>query len=567
MKYAVIDIETTGLNRFKDTINYIGVGLARGLGQPLSKTYIFNMYEDRDLTKFHRLMKKLRERRVKIIWQNGKFDTLFIEWKYKLNLPIHHDIMLMGTAYELVASHALDDMAQKYLGVETWDIPLSEKIKPNNPVTEKYLEKDLMYPWELFNFFVENMDEQQKKVYTGVLRPSYLMYRNTERTGIYFDQEQYKKVKQDYKKKEKETLQTLSKWGDINWRSPQQVQKLLFEDMGITPVKLSPKTGKPSADAGVLKRLASKGHQVAQDLLDYKFYYGASSKFLNTWGDFASTTGRIHPSFGITNVVTGRTSCSKPNLQQVPRNPELRMLFTAPEGRTLIEADYSQIEMRIAADYADETTLIGIYNDEGDVHMTTAGTLVANPTKDDRNKAKAVNFGFLYGMSAKGFVGYAFDSYDQVFSPAEARRYRELFFMKYPKLSTWHQDMAVLCELQGGVYTRFGQFRALPDIYSQSGYEKSGAIRRAINTPVQGTASVLLMLSAVQIEKELGKKYDLKIVGTIHDAVMVEVPDEYVEVACKEIQRIMANPSALEEFNIKFKIPLVADVETGAWGS
>lgn len=567
MKYAVIDIETTGLDRFTNDINYIGIGLAKDIGSPLSKKYILNLYEDKDLQSFKNIVKKLKDRKIQLIWQNGKFDTLFIEWKYGVKLPIHHDIMVMGTAYDLSAKHGLDAMAQNYLGVDTWDIPLKEKIKPNNPKVEEYLKKDLQYPWELFQYFTTRMDESHWKVYKEVLRKAYLMYRDTERNGIYFDQEQYKIVKKEYKDKEKQTLEVMKDWADINWNSPQQVSKVLFEDMEITPLKLSEKTGNPSADAKVLKRLSSKGHTVAQDLLDYKFYYGASSKFLNKWGDFARHTGRIHPNFGITNVVTGRTSCSNPNLQQVPRNKELRMLFTAPPGRTLIEADYSQIELRIAADYADETTMIQIYKDNGDIHMETASTLVANPTKEDRTKAKAVNFGFLYGMSARGFVGYAFDSYDTVFTPAEAKRYRELFFMKYPKLQAWHQDMAILCELQGGVYNRFGQFRSLPDIFSHSNYEKSGAIRRAINTPTQGTASVLLMMASVQINKELSKEFDLKVVGTIHDAVMVDVPDKYAKEAGKEVQRIMESPKILDRFDIEFKVPLVADVDFGPWGS
>lgn len=571
MKYAVIDIETTGLSRYKHSINYIGVGLAKDIDQPLAKKYIYNMYEDKDLDKFKSMVEKLRERKVKIIWQNGKFDTLFIHHHYGILLPIHHDIMVMGTAYEMSASHALDDMAERYLGIPSWDIPLKEKTKPNNPVVEKYLEKDLEYPWELFRFFQENMEPEHRKIYQELLMKAYKMYRKTEMNGIYFDRDKHKQVKKAYKLKQEETLKVLTDQADINWNSPQQVSNTLFEVMGLPTLKRSEKTGKPSADAKVLRRLQAKGYDIAKELLEYKFYYGANTKFLNTWDQYAKYDGRIHPSFGITNVVTGRTSCKDPNLQQVPRNKELRTLFTAPEGRSLIEADYSQIELRIAADYAVEPTMIQIYKEGGDIHTQTAMSLTGLSAEqvigEPRSKAKAVNFGFIYGMSAKGFLGYAFDSYNAVFTRQEAERWRELFFVKYSRLLQWHKEMELLCEAQGGVYNSFGQFRSLPDIYSQDNYERSAAIRRAINTPVQSTASVLLMMAAYEIDKKLSKEMDLKVVGTIHDAVLVDVPDKYAQEAAKQIQKIMSHPEVLDIFEVEFRVPIEADVGIGAWGS
>lgn len=570
MKYAVIDLETTGLNRYKEKINYIGVGWAHELGQPLYAKYILNMHEDRDLDKFKLLVRKMKEKKTTIIWQNGKFDTLWLEHHYGIKLPIHEDTMVMGTAFDMSVSHALDSMAERYLGVTTWDIPLREKIKPNNPIVKSYLEKDLQYPWELYQYFIERMDEPQIKIYRQLLMKAYIMYRNVERNGIYFDQAEYEKVKKLYKRKEKETLKVLTDQYDINWRSPDQVSDVLFNKLKLPTVKLSSKTGKPSSDAKVLRRLAAKGIVLAQQIIDYKFYYGANSKFLNTWGDYAKYDGRIHPSFGITNVVTGRTSCSDPNLQQVPRNKELRRLFSAPPGSVLIEADYSQIELRIAADYANEPTMIELYNTGGDIHTRTAmgltGLTAEEVHGEFRSKAKAVNFGFLYGMSAKGFVGYAFDSYNTVFTPREADEYRKKFFDTYNRLLTWHKEMEMKCDLDGGVYNRFGQFRSLPDIYAHDNYTRSAAIRRAINTPVQGTASVLLMLAAYEVDKKLGKKYGLKVVGTVHDAILCEVPEEYAEVAAEDIKEIMAHPQAMKVFNISFKVPIIADVGIGPWG-
>jgi DNA polymerase I-like protein with 3'-5' exonuclease and polymerase domains len=569
MRYAVLDIETTGLSRYKHEINYIGIGLAEDIGAPLSKTFILNTHKSGDVDRFHKIVDKLKRDRIKLIWQNGKFDTLFIEHHYGVLLPIHYDVMLMGTAYDLAASHSLDDMAEAYLGIPSWDIPLKEKIKPNSPTVEKYLEKDLSVPWELFGYFYNSLSDKQWMHYNLLLKKAYLMYRKAERKGIYFDREKHKEVKKLYQQKQKEKLTELNKVYDINWNSPAQVAKVLFEEEGLPVIKTSPKTGAPSGDAKSLRRLVAQGYDLPKKLIEYKFFYGANTKFLNKWGDYASYDGRIHPSFGLTNVVTGRTSCKDPNLQQVPRNPELRTLFTAPKGRSLIEADYSQIELRIAADYANDPTMLEIYRTGGDIHTRTAISVSGkpDPTKDDRSKAKAVNFGFLFGMLAKGFVDYAFDSYGVVFTREEANRYRDLFFQEYSRLLPWHKEIEEMCYFMGGVENRFGRFRALPDIYSSNKWERGDAVRRAINTPVQSTASDLLLFSAVEIDHKLSKEMDIYVVGTVHDAILLDCPDEYVEDATREIKKIMSNPEALDIFEVEFKIPIEADVGVGAWGS
>ena len=570
-KYAVLDIESTGVNRYKDDINYIGIGLVKDLDSDMDKRIICNMYQDKDLDKFKRIARKLKEQKVILIWQNGKFDTLFIQLKYGILLPIHHDIMVMGTAYDLAAPHGLKEMSKSWLGLPDWDIPLKEKKKPNSLIVEKYLVKDLENPWKLFQFFNQKLTPQQWKAYKNLLRPAFLMYRRAERTGIYLNKPELSKVRKTYRKQQEDKLAVLNKQYNINWNSPKQVSDVLFNKEHMPVIKLSQKTGEPSSDAKVLKRLKSKGFTLAEQLLDYKFYYGANSKFLNRWEDDAFYDGRIHPNFNLTNVVTGRTSCSDPNLQQVPRNKELRTLFTAPPGRVLLEADYSQIELRIAADYANEPTMLKIYKEGGDIHTETAMSLTglsAEQVKGEpRSRAKPVNFGFLYGMSAKGFVSYAFDNYDTVFSKLEADRYRQLFFIKYPGLLKWHKEMEIICEAQGGVENRFGRFRKLPDIYSSDNYIRSKAVRRAINSPVQGTASDLLLLAAVEIDKTLRKPLDLSIVGTVHDSILMDVPENNVDEAVREVKRIMAHPQALDIFGVSFKVPIEADVGIGAWGS
>ena len=581
-KYATIDIESTGLSRFINKVTYVGIGLAEEVGMPIGKNLIFNMSQPKSLQRLKNVIIRLRVNNIKIIWQNGKFDTLFLEYEYGIKLPIHHDVMLLGTAYDMVALHGLKIMAKNYLGVADWDISLKDKTSVNSKTVEKYLlDGDVRYTWELFCYFHKKVTPRQWLVYNKLLKPAYLMYRRAERYGVYLNLIGLNKVKKEYSRQEVLKLAVLKKHYDINWNSATQVSQTLFANpksksvdtskCECLPVMKLTGKGVPSADAKVLKKLSAKGHDLPKKLLEYKFYYGANSKFLNKWGTFASYDGRIHPNFGLTNVRTGRTSCSDPNLQQVPRNKELRTLFTAPPGRVMMEADYSQIELRIAADYSNDPTMIQVYRDGGDIHAETgcslAGCSLDNLAKEDRNKAKAVNFGFLFGMQAKGFIDYAFDSYGTIFSSQEAVRYRELFFAKYNRLLPWHDEMAIECKMQGGVSNRWGQFRALPDIYSQDWSERAGAERRAINTPVQSTASGLLLLAAVEVDHMLRREIDLRIVGTIHDSILMDMPEDCVEDAKKEVMRIMAHPHAMEVFGVEFKVPILADVGIGPWGA
>ena len=196
-KYATIDIETTGLNRYKDSITFIGVGLSEDIGLPIKKGYIFNVQKPDQVVKFKELCQKLRKKKVRTVFQNGKFDTLFIEVKYNVRLPIHEDVMLLATAYDLAAEHGLKDMAKKYLGVPDWDISKKEKTSGAKSIVP-YLKKDVKYTWELFCFFMHVVSEQQLKVYEQLLRPAYCMYRDVERNGLFIDLKALKPVQNKY---------------------------------------------------------------------------------------------------------------------------------------------------------------------------------------------------------------------------------------------------------------------------------------------------------------------------------------------------------------------------------
>lgn len=570
--YATIDIETTGLNRFKDDITWIGIQINKDTDDINPKVYTFDYSNKSSRKKFQSLMEHLKSKKAKLVWQNGKFDTLFLQVKTGTLYPIHEDVMLMGTAYDLAEQHGLKYMAQRYLGAPNWDIKKKDKLSGKEAFVELYLRYDLKYTWELFCYFKQVMEETHVKIYKKLLLPAYKMYRQVEINGIYMDMDEYCIVREKYKRIEDEKLDQLKARYDINWNSPQQKQKVLFGDEkdgfeGLHILKTTP-AGKPSADASVLKRLAAQEHKLPQLILDYTAANTLNKMFLNRWGIDASYDGRIHPSFNLTNVVSGRTSCNDPNLQQVPRTKDVRALFTAPEGRVFFEADYSQLELRIAAHYAKEPTMLKIYREGGDIHTETARVLTGGrePTKEERSKAKAVNFGFLYGMLAKKFVDYAYDSYGVVFTRSEAEAYRNAFFAKYSRLLPWHKEQEELCEMLGGVPNMFGRFRKLPKIYSENRWERLDAVRRAINTPVQGTGSDILLSAAIEVNRELSP-YGLKVCGTIHDSIVGEFNVEDTDWIVPEIKRIMAHPKLMDEFGVELDVGLEADVGVGPWGS
>lgn len=564
-KYATIDIETTGLERYKDDITWIGIGLAKDLDSDLDKTYIYEAADPKSMEKFHKRCEWLRKNKISCIWQNGKFDTLFIEHHEGIKLPISEDIMLMATAYDLSAEHGLKKMAKTYLGVPDWDIKKKDKTSRNRDTVVPYLKCDVKYTWQLFQFFSYNMTAQQRKLYTKLLRPAYRAYRDIERNGLFLDLKALEEVKKKYADEEARLLAELKKRHDINWNSSAQVAKVLFDAEGM-PVIAKTGKGAPSTAADVLGKLARQGYEIPKMLLEYKDIATRNKMFLNRWADDCYES-RIHPNFNLTNVVSGRTSCNSPNLQQVPRTKDIRGLFKGAPGMILFEADYSQLELRIAAHYANDKTMLRIYNENGDIHTETARLFTngREPTKEERGKAKAVNFGFLYGMQAKKFVEYALNSYGQTFTLQEATHIRELFFAKYSRLLPWHKEQEILCEMQGGIYNMFGRFRKLPDIHSSNKWERAGAARRAINTPVQGSGSDLLISAVTQINKEL--KGIAWIGATVHDSIIGECRIEDKDMVDATIRRIMTHPPVLDEFGVTLKVPLDVDIGWGPWGT
>lgn len=366
---------------------------------------------------------------------------------------------------------------------------------------------------------------------------------------------------------------------EVNWNSAPFLNDFLFDILGLEPEGFTDGGAPSTAEDNLIKMLPQ--HEIIKTLLDYRGVFKQLSSFIEGW-QRRMIDGKLYPSFKVAGTVTGRPSCADPNLQQVPRDPFIRSLIGAPEGWVFFEVDYSQVELRIAAVAANEPTMLQIFRTGGDIHeatyMMVMGVSTADAVahiedererkaqlKEERKKAKAVNFGFIYGMGWKKFKEYAASKYGLIVNDAEAKRIRKRFFDTYPGLVAWHERQRRIVHNMAQVRTLTGRIRHLPQINSPDRGLASEAERNAINAPVQGFGAELMLMAAVEVNEYFGNNV-VKLSGTIHDA-MVGVVREDVALACMaRIKKIMESPQIMQNMGIELPLPIIADVTLGNWG-
>lgn len=553
----VLDIETTGLNRFKDKINVCGVYF------PEHDYYVPVFSAEALMTLLNSLPEK-----PNMIYANGKFDTLFLEQQWNIPkdyLTIDNDIMIMSYILEMGKRKGLKELAKRHCGAEDWDVDKKTKTGMSNEMIN-YNRLDCYWTYEVYKVLKPKIDADTRcaKLYYALAMPTFRAYRNIERRGMYVDVERIKKMIPELEAKSSAILAELKQVADINWLSTAQVGKVFIEQLNMPILKRTPK-GAVSIGSEQLEDYALMGYPIAKKLQEYKDIEKNIGTFLKPWLEQA-VDSRLHPNFNIDTVRTGRTSCSEPNLQQVPRDVALRGLFVAPEGKELFECDYSQLELRIACEYAHETTMMNAYLNNEDLHTKTAQICTGKTevTKAERRDAKPVNFGFIYGMSAKGYVNYAKTGYGVIVTEDQAKELRNRFFATYKDLQPWYAKQKRLCNMDGGVFTLFGRFRALPEIYSENFADKASAERCCINTPVQSSGSDILLSSMLEIENTLP---ECEIVCTVHDSILMYVPKEKIDYYKEKVGEIMRHPKLLDYFGIQLKVPLDIDIGAGPWGT
>lgn len=605
------DLETSGLYpwEFGAEIMSLGFGTKRAHWTiPLIHDEVKWTFKD-----IKRMMRKinwkLQEGDVRFTTQNGKFDFLWTWVRYGYNWLEHweSDTMLMHYMIDENSEHGLKFLSKVHFNAPDYDV--SKEVKQfRGPLAEccEYQGKDLLYTRKLHFKLRKQLDKDPEvaKVYDEILFPCAKLFTRIEYHGVFINVDQFEVAEEYLRNEIAGALAELKPYGDINWGSPKQLGELLFTKLKIKSVEKT-KGGADSCSESVLKRI---NHPIAKALLRWRAAQKQLSSFIEGWKPFLEGS-RIHPSFKLHGTVTGRLSCEHPNLQQVPRDPRIRSLITAPEGYTLLEVDLSQIELRIAAELANETNMLRVFHKGEDAHWLTmiremgrggaspkliketASTLTQrkitnygealdivfkagpdacaeiDPTwKELRKKAKAVNFGYLFGMWWKKFMIYARDNYDVIVTEEEAQESRINFFDLYPGFEDWHEQQRKHARRHGFVRSLSGRKRRLPAAMTrEKTLERMEAERQAINSPVQSFANELNLMSLLQLSEEFPEPIVYP-VATVHDACLIEVRNDYLERVHNRMLEIMRWPKLLDVFEIKLSVPLEADAKIGPWG-
>ncbi len=574
---VAFDLETSGLDMFEDgaKIHCLGLATLHGTQWILPVSPFDGGEPVFDYATQKMMIESLAEvlSSRKVIGHNAKFDNKWLRVIFGVRFPLTFDTMIAAHLLDENISAGLKYQAKIHFNAPDYDLSTSEKKGNVDPSRlYKYCAYDVYFTALLYQKFKSdlNNDPALKKVFMWLMMPAVEVFEEIELNGVFVNQEKMSQLEKELRARLddlKAKLESLAP--GINWNSPKQVGDVLYNQWGITPLEYT-KKGLPSTAEPVLQRLKNL-HPGVNTLLEYREVHKQLSGFIEGWRRFIHGD-RMHPNFRLTGTVTGRLSCSEPNLQQVPRDPKIRSLITAPPGWTFVEADYSQIELRVAAMLSGDPMMIDIFNrEDGDIHTTTAIAVSGKRevTKEERKKAKAINFGFLYGMGATKFREYARDKYGQDLTMEEAIRFRQRFFDLYAELPRWHMKQRDIVKMYGQVRTLTGRIRHLPGVFSPSEELRASAERQAINTPVQSFASDLTLASIIEIYQTIPRDR-CRIVGTVHDAILFEVRNEYIEEVTEQIKAIMEKPQIItEKFGIRLSVPLVSDLEVkpGGWGS
>ena len=333
---------------------------------------------------------------------------------------------------------------------------------------------------------------------------------------------------------------------EFNINSPKQLGVILFEKLKLPDAKKT-KTGY-STSADVLEKLALE-YPVVKEILEYRQYTKLKSTYADGLSSYIGADGRIHGKFNQTITATGRISSTEPNLQNIPVRMELgreiRKVFVPEEGYVFLDADYSQIELRVLAHLSEDPHLIEAYQDAEDIHSITASKVFHVPLEEvtplQRRNAKAVNFGIVYGISSFGL------SQDLSVSKTEAQEYIEQYFQAYPGIKRFMEHLVTSAREKGYTVTMFGRRRPLPEIASSNYTQRSFGERIAMNAPIQGTAADIIKIAMIRVDKKLReKKLKSRLILQVHDELLIETHREEIETVSQILKEEMMNAADLQ---------------------
>ena len=489
------------------------------------------------------------------ILHNKKYDGLVLQ-KYGISIAPYDDTMLIS--YSIGSGgirHNLDALAKNYLSHNALSFKEIAGTGKNQKVfneidistASKYAAEDADITLRLWKLLKPKLAEDRlSSVYETIERPLAKIIMEMEKHGVSVDEKILNKLSEKFaskiKKIEEKCFEVVGV--EFNLGSPKQVGEILFDKLGIKGGKKTP-SGSWSTDADTLTFLASNGNALPKLLLEWR----GLSKLKSTYTDALPTfinkkTNRIHTSYAMSSTSTGRLSSSDPNLQNIPiRNEdgrEIRSAFIAEEGSSLISADYSQIELRIIAHMANDNNLKQAFKEKIDIHSLTASEVFGVPLKDMNNeirrRAKAINFGIIYGISAFGL------SNQLGISRSEASDYIRSYFEKFPSIKDYMETTKEFAKDNGFVKTLFGRKCIIDSSMSRGPGGKAFMDRAAINAPIQGTAADIIKRAMIKIPQTLKKEnLSSKMIMQVHDELIFETKDEDVEKTINLVKNEMSN--------------------------
>jgi DNA polymerase I len=504
------------------------------------------------------------------VGQNLKYDGLiFLQRGIRL-YPIDDTMLISYVLEGGLHGHGMDELSQLHLShtpIAFSEVAGKGKDKTTFdcvPVVEatKYSAEDADVTLRLHMLLRPKLGEMGKRaVYESLERPLIMVLADMERAGITIDPDMLRRLSNDFGKKQG-TLETeIHKLAGENFNigSPKQLGDILFGKMGLEGGRKT-KTGAWSTDVDALEEVAAQGHEIAKKVLDWR----GLAKLRGTYTDalpgyINPKTGRVHTSYAMASTSTGRLASTDPNLQNIPIRTEegrrIRQAFIAAKGAKLISADYSQIELRLLAHIADIPQLKKAFADNLDIHAMTASEIFGVPVKDMpaevRRRAKAINFGIVYGISGFGLA-------NQLGIPQnEASDYIKKYFARFPGIRVYMEETKQFARTHGYVETLFGRRIHIREINSKIPGFRGGAERAAINAPIQGAAADIIRRAMVRLPGALAdKKLSARMLLQVHDELIFEAPDKEVE-ATRTLAMTIMEKAALPA--VEITVPLVVE--------
>src|SRR6056300_326029 len=559
--YFAIDTETNSLNI--EEANLVGVSIAVNEN---SAYYI--PINHKNLEDNNRLKEQIKESEIIKLLQpicndpsilkighNIKYDLRILE-KYGLKLTSIADTMLLSYAVDNgVTKHNMDDLA--YLHFNHTNIKFKELVgSGKKEITFDFVEiskaldyaaEDALITLKLYEFLNNRVkNEKGNFVYSEIDLPLISVLSSIEKNGIKVNTKYLNQLSEEFQKDSLVLEKKIYKFAgkSFNIGSPKQLGEILFVDLSIQGGKKT-KSGTFSTDSSTLSSLSNQGYEIASLILDWRELTKLKSTYTDALQNQATkNNSRVHTSYGVANTLTGRLSSNDPNLQNIPirtsNGRKIRKAFICDPNKILMSFDYSQIELRLAAEISGDTNFIKAFKNNEDIHSSTASQIFNVRTEkldsEMRRKAKAINFGILYGISPYGLAKQL------SVTNSEAKNYIEDYFNKYPKIKKYMDDQIQFAKTNLYVETMFGRRCNIKSINDKNFSVRGFAERQAINAPIQGTAADIIKLAMIELNKLItADELNAKILLQVHDELIFEIDEADKEVSIDKIKSVMEN--------------------------